>query len=300
MEKKSSYYRIVPLLFLILSLYSFKAFWGFQGHEIINNKAVYCLSDNLFSFYKENITYLSEHAVDPDKRRHSDKDEAPRHYIDIDHYVAAGEDPFLVMPRNWNKAVDKFSEDTLILYGIVPWHVLRMTSYLTEAFKKKDKNEILRLSAELGHYVADACVPLHSTENYDGQMTDQKGIHAFWETRLVEIYVGDFDLICDKAVYIDDQQDYIWSIVQESSSYVEIVLNAEREASLALNEDQKFIIDDKNGYESMIPSPLFSEEFNKRLDGMVEKRMRRAIEAVSSFWYTAWVNAGQPDLDDLE
>jgi hypothetical protein len=32
---------------------------------------------------------------------------------------------------------------------------------------------------------------------------------------------------------------------------------------------------------------------------MVERRMRQSIYAVASFWYTAWVNAGQPDLKNL-
>ena len=251
-------------------------------------------------FYKENADYITEHSVDPDKRRHSDEAEAPKHYIDIDHYVPPGEDPFAVMPRKWNEATEKYSEDTLLLYGIVPWQVLRMTSYLQEAFMRKDKSEILRLSAELGHYVADACVPLHTTENYNGQLSNQKGIHSFWETRLVELYINDYDLICDKATYIEDQQDYIWTLVEESFNNVELVLDAESMASQSLDEDQKFIIDDSNGYEKMLPSPSFSALFNAGLDGMVEARMRRSIEAVSSFWFTAWVNAGQPDLSELE
>ena len=32
---------------------------------------------------------------------------------------------------------------------------------------------------------------------------------------------------------------------------------------------------------------------------MIERRMRQSIFAVASFWYTAWVNAGQPDLKNL-
>ena len=32
---------------------------------------------------------------------------------------------------------------------------------------------------------------------------------------------------------------------------------------------------------------------------MIERRMRQSIFAVASFWYTAWVNAGQPDLGKL-
>ena len=27
--------------------------------------------------------------------------------------------------------------------------------------------------------------------------------------------------------------------------------------------------------------------------------MRQSIFAIASFWYTAWINAGQPDLSDL-
>ena len=32
---------------------------------------------------------------------------------------------------------------------------------------------------------------------------------------------------------------------------------------------------------------------------MQERRMRDAILAVGSLWYTAWVDAGQPDLDKI-
>jgi hypothetical protein len=32
---------------------------------------------------------------------------------------------------------------------------------------------------------------------------------------------------------------------------------------------------------------------------MVERRMRVAIKAVGSYWYTAWVNAGQPNMKKL-
>jgi hypothetical protein len=35
------------------------------------------------------------------------------------------------------------------------------------------------------------------------------------------------------------------------------------------------------------------------LNGMVERRLAQSIFAVASFWYTAWVNAGQPDLKKL-
>jgi hypothetical protein len=44
-------------------------------------------------------------------------------------------------------------------------------------------------------------------------------------------------------------------------------------------------------------SAEYSDEYHKMLDGMVERRMRKAIVTVGSMWFTAWVNAGQPDLN---
>ena len=32
---------------------------------------------------------------------------------------------------------------------------------------------------------------------------------------------------------------------------------------------------------------------------MMGRRMRQSIFAIASFWYTAWINAGQPDLSSL-
>jgi len=109
--------------------------WGFYGHRRINRMAVFTLPPEMVGFYKRNIEFVTAHAVDPDKRRYASKNEAPRHYIDIDHYAKGGENPFEVMPRYWYDAVEKFTEDTLQAYGIVPWHVARMTNWLTKVLK---------------------------------------------------------------------------------------------------------------------------------------------------------------------
>jgi hypothetical protein len=42
--------------------------------------------------------------------------------------------------------------------------------------RKTKKHEILFIAADLGHYIADAHMPLHTSDNHDGQLTDQKGI----------------------------------------------------------------------------------------------------------------------------
>lgn len=276
------------------------AAWGFYGHKKINRLAVFTLPKGMFSFYKNNIEYITEHAVDPDKRRYAVKNEAPRHYIDIDHYHHDSLTPFEYVPRKWQDAVDKFTEDTLQAYGIVPWHVNTMQHWLTMAFKEKDIKKILKLSAELGHYIGDASVPLHTTENYNGQLTNQKGIHGFWESRIPELFSDDYDFWVGQSIYIENPLDFIWNRVKESHLALDSVLGFEKNLTTTFPSDQKYAFDNRGTQTIKTYSREYSKVYQDMLDGMVERRMRSAITSVGSYWYTAWMNAGQPDLDKLE
>lgn len=294
---------------LVSILFSFKPIpkkhicsntWGFYGHKRINRMATFCLPPKLFSFYKKNIEYVTEHAVDPDKRRYAMKGEAERHYIDIDHYVNVGEDPFSVMPKKWDDAVKKYTEDTLRAYGIIPWHLEVMVKRLTKAFKTKNLHKILQYSSELGHYVGDAHVPLHTTKNYNGQLTGQKGIHGFWESRIPEISADDYDYLVGRCEYFADPLEKAWSIVKESSASVDSVLSFEKKLTEKWPKDQKYSYEHRGQVIMKVYSKEFSMEYQRMLGYMQERRMRESIYVTASFWYTAWVNAGQPDLDDLE
>ena len=116
---------IVKISFLLLLIPSYSnSNWGFFSHKKINRMAVFTIPDDeLFHFYKHHIDFITDHAVDPDKRRYAVDGEAEKHYIDIDYYAKKGENPFLNMPRKWNDAVNKHTEDTLRAYGISPWHI---------------------------------------------------------------------------------------------------------------------------------------------------------------------------------
>ncbi len=275
------------------------ASWGFYAHKRINRMAVFTLPPELFTFYKKHIEFLTDHAVDPDKRRYAVKGEAERHYIDIDHYVHHGEDPFEVVPNKWDDAVAKFSEDTLKAYGIVPWHLEVMVYRLTKAFKSKDLDRILKLSAELGHYIGDAHVPLHTTENYNGQLTGQKGIHGFWESRIPELSAEEYDYLIGTAIYVEDPLEEAWRIVKESHRAVDSVLTFEKELTAEFGEDKKYSIEQRGQVMMKVYSEEFALEYEHRLNGMQEKRMRASIYMTGCFWYTCWVNAGQPDLEVL-
>ena len=271
--------------------------WGFFAHQKLNYLAIFLLPPQMMVLYKPNSSFVSEHAVDPDKRRYAVKEEAPRHYIDIDHY---GNYPYTNLPHKWKDAVAKFGEDSLKKYGIVPWHIQVMLGRLTAAFREKDFSKIMKNSAELGHYIADSHVPLHANSNHNGQFSNQRGIHGFWESRVPELLAEkEFDFFIGKADYISNPLDFCWSRVLESAKAADSVLLIEKELTKQFATDKKYAFENRNGVVIRQYSTAFTIAFNNKINGMVERRMRQSIYAIASFWYTAWVNAGQPDLSGL-
>ena len=284
------------LLFLLI--YTKACCWGFYGHQKINYLAVFLLPPEMISFYKTHIDFISAHAVDPDKRRYAIKDEGPRHYIDIDRY---GSFPYPGLPRQFDSAVACYSADTIQAHGIVPWWIQIMLSRLTKAFKTKDAAKILKLSAEIGHYIGDAHVPLHACHNHNGQYSGQHGIHGFWESRVPELLAEkSFNFWLGTTKYLHRPDQFIWDRVLESAAAADTVLKSEKELSNVFPADQKYAFEDRNGIITRQYSSAYTIRYNKVLNGMVERRMRQSIYAIASFWYTAWVDAGQPDLKTMQ
>ena len=347
--------------------------WGFYAHRLINRMAVFILPGDMISVFKTNIEFITEHAVDPDKRRYATKYEAVRHYIDLDHWGVA---PFDSLPKNWTDAIAQNlslysvndGKDTLLLYethgdfwgmqglnpegyaalraftrehvlpdfyedvrmypadtinkyfpmlgglpdseilvtesfsehGILPYHLLVMYNRLSKAFADKDQRRILRLAAEMGHYIGDAHVPLHTTENYNGQLTGQEGIHAFWESRIPELFAGEeYDFWVGTASYIDNPADYFWEMTFESHAFVSDVLRTEMEVRDQVPADRQFCFDERQGTTILTQCREFAEAYRNAMGGLVEDRMRKAVRALGNIWYSAWVDAGQPDMDEL-
>ena len=270
--------------------------WGFFAHRRINRIAVFTLPKAMSGFYEANIDFITEHAVDPDKRRYVDSLEAPRHFLDADRY---GKRPFMKLPVKWKEAVKKYSEDTIKKYGTVPWEIQYQYYRLVDDFKEHDTTDILKTSANLGHYIADAHVPLHLTKNYDGQLTHQDGIHALWETRLPELFSGKYNYYVGKARYIENPLNEAFKICRTSFKCVDSVLRFERIINRSFPADKKYEMVRRNNKNAKDYSVAYAKAYNKVLNGMVERRMRSAILEVGSFWYSAWVDAGQPDLNKL-
>jgi hypothetical protein len=194
----------------------------------------------------------------------------------------------------------RFSADTLNAHGIAPWWIMIMQARLKKAFQECNADAILKISADLGHYIADVHVPLHASSNHNGQKTDQLGIHGFWESRLPELYAEkQYDFIIGPAAYLNRPLHFIWDRVYESAAAADTVLTVEKKISQAYPMDFRFAYESRNGMVLRQYAAQYAGIYHRKLNGMVERRMRDAIYGVASFWFTAWVDAGQPDLSQL-
>ena len=275
---------------------SLNHFWGFFAHQRINRLAIFTLPHDMMPFYKTHLRYLMEHSVAPDQRRYAVKDEAPRHFIDLDAY---GDSATYKLPIFWKDAVEKFTEDSLLKHGIVPWHIQLMKFQLTKAFQERDAQRILRISAEIGHYIADANVPLHTTSNYNGQKTNQIGIHGFWESRLPELYSDDYDFFVGSAEYERFIGKRAWQAVRNANSALDSVLVFEQQLNTHFKETKKYSIEERNGQNIKVYAKDYAKKYHQSLNNQVERQMKSAIKMIGDFWFSAWVDAGQPDLTAL-
>ncbi len=271
--------------------------FGFFAHRKINRMAVFCLPPEMIGLYKHHIEFLAERSVDPDRRAHAVEGEAPRHYIDIDHF---GPDPFEVVPVKWEDAAELFSEDTLMEYGVLPWYIDIMVRRLTRAFVNNDMDNILLLSAHLGHYVADACTPLHTTLHYNGRTPEQRGIHAFWESRLPELFAHEYNFFTGRAQYVGDPLEKAWELVKISHHKVDTIYQVFDSLLVIFPEDKVYAHEMRGQSMGRVYSRTFSAAFHDALNGMVERQMHLAVKTVGDLWFTAWVNAGQPDLQAMQ
>lgn len=276
--------------------------WGTFGHEHIDRASVFALPQPLQTFFYNHIDFITLESTIPDLRKYTinDKAENPRHYIDMENYGNLDS-----LPLTMADAKAKYDDKFLSQNGMLLWYVPELMEKLTKAFKEKRKTEILFIAADLGHYLGDAHMPLHTSANYDGQKTDQKGIHALWESKLPEMFGKDYNYYTGEAQFIPDVQKETRRIVFSSHALIDTLLATDR-AQRKLIGDSKVFKTDAQGKQikNKFGQPVFSDEyatqFHKALNGMVEKQIRASIAATANFWYTAWVNAGKPDVEGYD
>ncbi len=285
----------ISLIVLLVCLSS----WGFLAHKTIHQIAIYSLPKKLQGFFYKNMEYMIYNSVRPDVRRKDDKTEDTKHYIDIDAPVF-GPNALQDMPESWAEAKAKYTEDTLRKYGTVCWEILSLKDKLTRAFKNKQKDSILFYAADMGHYIADAHVPLHTSINYDGQLSGQRGIHSLWESVVPEIHIADYNLYQNhKATYLKSPQTTIWQSFRVSFSMLKTVLEEEKNASEGFTDKTKYKRSERYGKMRQDYTGEFAKAYAKRLGDTVNERLLESSRCVADFWFTCWVDAGCPNLKDI-
>ncbi|MDP9229585.1 MAG: zinc dependent phospholipase C family protein [Bacteroidota bacterium] len=271
--------------------------WGFLVHRTINQLAIYQLPKNMQPFFYENMDSIVKNSIRPDQRRNKDSTEGAKHFIDIEMY---GDSAAWKMPMTWNEAVTKYSKDTLFKYGYVPYWIITMKDKLTNAFRNGNADSILFYATDIGHYIGDANVPLHTSVNYDGQLTGQRGLHALWESVIPELELSQYQLYNHhQAKYLEHPETELWQAIRNAHFLLNDMIEKEREVSKQFTDSTKYRIQLRNGRELKYYTATFAKAYAARLQPTINEQLLRSSNLIADFWYTSWVDAGKPDLNGL-
>jgi len=251
--------------------------WGPVAHDIVTTWAIQTLPPVIRPFFENNRQFLVQHANDPDELMKTDRYERMRHYIYLDKY---GVFPYPALPHDYDLAKQKFSPWRISRDGVLPWQVGEYSLRLTKAMKAGNWDEVKLDAAALAHYLADAHDPLHTTQNFDGQMTQQTGLSVRFDIYLFERYSKFFIMHPDRAEKIEDPTEYAFQTCLASNVWVNLVMWSDLRARDGLTD--------------------YSDEYYDRLYNRVGPTVVHEINAAAhdagSYWYTAWLNAGRPQL----
>ncbi len=261
--------------------------WGGEGHRFIMERAIALLPPPIKAVFEKNRAILLERCTDPDLWRSVGFDEeAPRHFLDYDAY---GPYPFAGLPREFGAALAKFGHETIEKNGTLPWHLVEMDGRLVRAFEQQKRSQggvdtIMVLAAVVSHYIADAHQPMHATLNYDGQMTNQLGLHSRFESELFRRYVSKLVIEPKPPVAIADPGNAIFDALLASAQDVGPILKADSEAAASRTE-----------YDDGYFEALFAAT-----RPILEHRVDDAITMTAAVIIGAWEAAGRPDLTTVE
>lgn len=220
---KKQFLYSIGLLALTLTLVS----WGGTGHRSINGHTTFYFNQEL-SVYTSWSSALQSHASDADNRKSGDPSEGKKHYIDIDNYYEYNQNGTIM--ERYEDAVIKYSYSKVDSWGILPWATITTYDTLVKCFRRNDLNKAVLVAADLGHYVGDGHMPLHITDNYDGQNTGNKGIHSRYESSMLGDYIGQITYTQRDISVIPNVSRYIFDYIYKNNKYVGDILAADNYA----------------------------------------------------------------------
>lgn len=259
--------------------------WGFAGHRLIMQRAIDLLPPELKPMFERNRTELVVRVVDPDTWRNVGWEDDPNHFLD---YGAPeyGKAPFAALPRDYNAALEKFGMVVLKRNGLLPWRAAEQFGNLRRGFEEFKRTAPYTISntilyaAVTSHYVQDAHQPFHATDNYDGQLTGQHGLHSRFERDLVERFGDRLRLTPAPPRAPANLRDFMFDTLIESNALTEQLLKADKEA-----------LGGRDTYDA-----AYFESFFAKVQPLLEQQLSKAISATAGVIVAAWEQAGRPAL----
>jgi hypothetical protein len=260
--------------------------WGFEAHKFIADRMIALLPAELKPLFEKRRDFIVERAIDPDIWRTVGwEEEPPNHFLDMD-FAAFGPYPFEALPRDYDKAVQKFGKDVIHTQGLLPWRAQEFYGRLQREFESLKQREIpgyapdniVLYAAVLTHYVSDGHVPLHAVVNYNGQLTNQTGLHSRWEAELFERNRGKLKIAPVPIKPVMNPRDFMFDTLLASNRASANVLESDVKAALG----REFYDD------------AYFEAFGQGTLPVLEKRLNESIASVAAMITGAWESAGKP------
>jgi hypothetical protein len=276
----------VVLLTTLLFLPSSVSAWGFDAHRFIAERMIALLPPELRPLFEARKAFIVERAIDPDLWRNVGwEQEPPNHFLDMD-YEAFGPYPFNGLPRDYSAAIQKFGKEVVDTQGLLPWRTAEFYGRLQREFESLKRtsppgyalDNIALYSAIIAHYVSDGHVPLHAVVNYDGQLTDQRGLHSRWESELFTRNRSTLTIAPPSIPPVAAPRDFMF----------ETLLASNRDAANVLESD-KTATAGRDFYDD-----AYFAAFAKGTLPTLERRLNTSIAAVAAMITGAWEQAGKP------
>lgn len=278
--------RAIFVILLCLAMPSPSWAWGFEAHRYIADQMIRLLPPELRPLFEKHRALIMERSVDPDMWRTAGfESEPPNHFLDLDH-KAFGPYPYDGLPRDYATAVQKFGREFIHQQGLLPWRVQEIYGQLQrsfEALKRRNPSpytldNIAYFSAILAHYVSDGHVPLHAVVNYDGQLTNQRGLHGRWESDLFEQFRTGLSGTPAPVRPVSDPRTFMFDVLLASNRLVPDVLAADKAASAG-----------REFYDE-----AYYAAFRQAQWPVLNQRILDSTTAVASVIVGAWEAAGRP------
>jgi hypothetical protein len=271
---------------VVLSLIPMPALaWGTAAHRFIMRRAIEMLPPEIKPFFAANADELVMRVTDPDLWRTVGWDDDPNHFVNFG-APELGEFPFPALPREYGAALEKFGASALKRLGTLPWREEEESGNLRRAMEGFKRNQPFSIgntvlfASVAAHYIQDACQPLHASNNFDGQFTNQNGVHARFETALFERFQSRLAIKPAPPAPAASARDAAFDALLSSYQQVEPLLAADKAA-----------IAGKDAYDDE-----YFEKFFTGVKPILERQLSAAITATGSMILGAWQQAGRPGL----